>query len=99
MRTANSARIELDLPEDVLFAMRGFGKPDIIQHKLKVALAIFLFQEETISLGKAIELAEMSRGQFIELLQSHGIAAYEYTEQDLARDQEAIASYRHVVTS
>ena len=88
-------RIEIDLPVDVLFAMRGFGNPEVIKKKLKIALAVFLFQEETISLGKAIELAGMHRVQFIDLLQEHGIGAYHYTEQDFGRDQEAIAAYRH----
>jgi len=95
MLTTQRERIEIDLPEDVLFAMRGFGKPEVIQRKLKVALALFLFQEGTISLGKAIELANMHRVRFIELLQEHGIAAYEYTDQDFEWDQEAVAAYRH----
>ncbi len=97
MLTAHKERIEIDLPGDVLFAMRGFGKPDVIRNKLKVALALFLFQEGTISLGKATELADMHRVQFIELLQKHGIAAYDYTEQDFEWDQEAVAAYRHTV--
>lgn len=97
MIAAQRERIELDLPGDVLFAMRGVGKPDIIQKKLKAALALFLFREETISLGKATELAEMSRVRFIELLQAHGLAAYEYTEHDFGRDQEAVAAYRQAM--
>lgn len=90
-------RIAIELPKEILFAMRGFGKPEIIQKTLKVALAVFLFQEGTISLGKATELADMDRVSFIELLQEHGIAAYEYTEQDFEEDQEAVAAYRQTV--
>jgi predicted HTH domain antitoxin len=97
MITADRERIEIDLPTDVLFAMRGIGKPEIVRKKLKVALAVFLFQEETISLGKATELAEMSRVQFIELLQSYGIAAYEYSERDFGQDMEAVNTYRQAV--
>ncbi len=90
MITADRERIEIDLPTDVIFAMRGMGKPEMVRKKLKVALAVFLFQEETISLGKAAELAEMSRVQFTELLQSYGIAAYEYSERDFGQDMELI---------
>ncbi len=97
MITADRERIEIDLPADVLFAMRGMGKPEIVRKKLKVALAVFLFQEETLSLGKAAELAEMSRVQFVELLQSYGIPAYEYTERDFERDTEAVRTYRQAV--
>lgn len=97
--TTTTTRIELDLPGDVLFAMRSFGQADAIQQKVKVALALFLFQEGAISLGKAVELAMMNRLQFIEILQSHGIAAYEYTDQDMAWDQDAVAAYAQAIQS
>lgn len=101
MLTASHAttRIELELPGDVLFAMRHFGHPEAIQHTVKLALALFLFQDGAISLGKAAEFAEMNHGQFIELLATHGIAAYEYTEQEYAWDSEAVATYRQAVHS
>jgi len=62
--------------------MRGLEKPEDVKKKLKMALAILLFQEKSISLGKATELAEMSRVKFIEVLKEHSIPAYEYTEKD-----------------
>ena len=97
MLTAHRERIEIDLPRDVLFAMEGLGEPDIIGRKVKVALALFLFQEGTISLGRALELADMHRVEFIELLEKHGTAAYDYTERDFEQDQEAVAAYRRAV--
>ncbi|ODS30728.1 MAG: hypothetical protein SCARUB_04158 [Candidatus Scalindua rubra] len=65
--------------------------------KLKIALAILLFQERSISLGKATELAEISRVKFKEVLKEHGIPAYEYSEKDLTRDKQVIAKYRKTV--
>lgn len=94
MITLPRERIELELPREVVFAMRGMGKPDLVQQTVKTALAVYLFQEQAISLGKAIELSGMGRLQFIELLQTHGIAAYEYTEHDFERDMQAVAAYR-----
>lgn len=90
-------RIEIDLPEDIIFAMRGLEKPEEVKKKLKVALAIFLFQERSISFGKATELADMSRVKFMEVLKEHGITAYEYGEKDFERDQQVIARYRKAV--
>lgn len=90
-------RIEVELPRDIIFAMRGLKKPQDIGKKLKIALALVLFQEKSISLGKATELAEMSRASFIELLKEHGIPLYEYTEKDFERDQQAIAEYHKMV--
>jgi predicted HTH domain antitoxin len=47
-----------------------------------------------ISLGKATELAEMSRARFMEVLKEHGISAYEYDEKDFEKDQQMITQYR-----
>ena len=44
-------RIEIDLPQDIIFAMRGLEKPEELKNKLKMALAILLFQERVISLA------------------------------------------------
>jgi len=84
-------RIEVELPQDIIFAMRGLQKVEDIKRKLKIALAIVLLQEKAISLGKATELAEMSRVRFIELLKRYGISAYEYREKDFEKDQQMIA--------
>ncbi|HAM52559.1 MAG TPA: hypothetical protein DCP92_18360 [Nitrospiraceae bacterium] len=89
-----SEKIEIDLPLDIIFAMRGTEKPEEVKRKLKVALAILLFQETSISLGKAVELAEMSRVRFTEILKEHGVPAYEYGENDFERDRQAVKRYR-----
>jgi predicted HTH domain antitoxin len=78
MTTTKTERVEIELPRDIIFAMRGLQKPEEVKKKLKIALAIFLFQERAISLGKATELTKMSRVRFIEVLKEHGIPAYEY---------------------
>jgi len=93
MATAKTERIEIDLPEDIIFAMRGLEEPEEIKNKLKIALAAFLFQERSISLGKATELAGTSSVKFIEVLKEHGISAYEYSEKDFERDQQVIDKY------
>lgn len=97
MATTKTERIEIDLPEDIIFAMRGIEKPEEVKKKLKIALAILLFQEKSISLGKATELAEMSRVRFMEVLKEHNISVYEYGERDFERDQQVIARYRETV--
>src|SRR3972149_54916 len=97
MATSKTERIEIDLPEDIIFAMRGLEKPEEVKKKLKIALAILLFQEKSISLGKATELSELSRVRFMEVLKEHGIPAYVYGEKDFERDQKVIAKYRRGV--
>ena len=97
MATSKTERIEIDLPEDIIFAMRGLEKPEEVKKKLKIALAILLFQERSISLGKATELSEMSRVRFMEVLKEHGIPAYEYAEKDFEKDQQMIVKYHETL--
>jgi len=97
MNTTKMERIEINLPQDIIFAMRGLEKPEGVKKKLKIALAILLFQEGSISLGKATELTEMSRVRFIEVLNEYGIPAYEYGEKSFEKDQQVIAGYRKMV--
>lgn len=66
--TTKLTSIEVELPQDIIFAMRGHRgnrKVEDIIEKLKISLAIILFQEGTISPGKAAELARMSRIKFM----------------------------------
>lgn len=91
---AKSETIEIDLPQDIIFVMRGMEKPDYVKRKMKMALAMLLFQEKSISLGKAAELADVSRFRFMEVLKEHGLPSYEYSEQDFQIDQAAIVKYR-----
>ncbi|PIP05433.1 MAG: hypothetical protein CO012_08825 [Syntrophobacterales bacterium CG_4_8_14_3_um_filter_49_14] len=97
MATTKTERIEIDLPEDIIFAMRVLEKPEEVKKKLKIALAILLFQEKSISLGKATELSELSRVRFMEVLKEYGIPAYGYGEKDFERDQQVMTSYRKTV--
>jgi len=94
--TTKLTSIQVELPRDIIFAMRGHRgnkKVEDIKNKLKMSLAIILFQEGTISLGKAAELARMSRVKFIELLKKYDLPAYEYTEEDFDTDRQAVAQY------
>jgi len=88
--------IEVELPKDIIFAMHGNKRhrnKDDIKKKLKLSLAIILFQEEKISLGKAVELAGVSRMRFMQLLKAFNLPAYEYTEDDFDSDRQAIDQY------
>src|SRR3990170_1190149 len=92
-----SEKIEIDLPQDIIFVMRGMEKPEDVKRKMKMALALLLFQEKSISLGKAAELSDVSRVRFLEVLEvlkEHGLPSYEYSEQDFERDQDALVKYR-----
>lgn len=54
MATTKTERIEIDLPQDILFAMRGLEKPEEIKKKLKIALVLLLFQEKLYLLERQL---------------------------------------------
>lgn len=60
----------------------------LLKSGVNVALAIKLFDEETISLGKAARLADMSHFEFIELLGGMGIPVARYTPGELEKELE-----------
>lgn len=90
MATIEMEKIEMEIPKDILFAMREVKDSEKIKKKLNTALAMFLFQERSISLGKAVELAGTSRVKFMEILKAHRLPAYEYSEKDFGMDAEAV---------
>ena len=92
-----TTRVEIDLSNDVVFATKSFGQPGKVQQTIKTALAVCLFQEDAISFGKASEIVGMPQGQFRDLLQAHGIAAYGYTDEATDWDDESVAACQQAV--
>ena len=75
--------ILLRIPDSVTRAMRL--PPAEQPRQLKVELAVSLYGQGILSLGKARELAGMSKAEFGTLLGRRGVARH-YDEQDLKDD-------------
>ncbi len=75
--------IILEVPDSVARSLRV--PENEIQERLKVELALSLYAQGLLSLGKAKELASMSRYQFGDLLARRGIPRH-YGETELAED-------------
>lgn len=58
----------------------------LLREGVGTALAIKLFDEERISLGRAAKLAGLSVSAMIDMLGSHGIAVIRTTAEDLERE-------------
>lgn len=56
------------------------------ESELKLEIAILLFQQQRLSLGKASELAQINRFQFEQILKDRKIPAYTYDVEDLEID-------------
>lgn len=62
---------------------------DLLDLGLRTALAVKLFQDETVSLGKAAKMAGLTIETFIEKLGQLGIAVADYSADELARELKA----------
>lgn len=58
----------------------------LLREGVSVALAIKLFDEERISLGRAAKLAGLSVSEMVDTLGRHGIAVIRTTEEELERE-------------
>ena len=58
----------------------------LLREGVGMALAIKLFDEERISLGRAAKLASLSVSEMIDMLGQHGIPVIRTTEEDLERE-------------
>ncbi len=60
--------------------------PGVDEARARLLLAIGLFQEEEVSVGKAAEIAGLSYRAFLDALRERDIPAYTYTDEMLEED-------------
>jgi predicted HTH domain antitoxin len=77
--------LNLDIPESITSSLR-LPEPEM-EPRLRVELGVALYAQSILPLGKASELAGISRHGFAELLAQRGIPRH-YTEHELAQDLE-----------
>jgi len=73
----------IDIPEDVMVSMKI--PRNELEQVLKRELAIALYEREVLPLGKAREIAAMSKWEFLEVLGRRKIPRH-YTEKEMAED-------------
>ncbi len=74
---------------DVLHAAR------LTPQQLRIELAVHLFEQNKLSLGKARQLADMRLWQFVQLLGSRGISIH-YDVDEYEQDLEALEQLRRL---
>ncbi len=86
MKTLTS--ITIDIPSDLLLAINA----DEIELKqnIKISLAIHLYQQEKLTIGKAAQLAGLSRLEFDKLLSNNRIPISLLNKQDIEKDAEKL---------
>ena len=75
--------LTLEIPDAVFHAMRL--PPQEIEARLRLELAISLYAQQVLGLGKAAELAGVSRSELNQTLAKRTIPMH-YSEKELAED-------------
>ncbi len=83
----NTVKVELEFPLHTLAAAHLKGKN--LNSELKKIIALHLFETGVLSLGKACELAGISRWEFFELNKTAQIPLH-YTSEDFENDMKTL---------
>jgi predicted HTH domain antitoxin len=75
--------VTLEVPNEVTQAMRL--PPQEAEARLRLELAVGLYTQRLLPLGKAAHLAALNRWEFEDVLGRRGIPTH-YTEEDLSHD-------------
>jgi predicted HTH domain antitoxin len=75
--------LSLEIPDEVSQAMRL--PPAEAKSRLQLELAVSLYAQEILSLGKAAELAGISRLELSDALAKRGVPMH-YAKEDLSND-------------
>ncbi|OHD18021.1 MAG: hypothetical protein A2086_15810 [Spirochaetes bacterium GWD1_27_9] len=80
--------LRLNVPEEILYTLNETKTDFIKQMKLYTAMELYKIQK--LSMGKASELAEMNKVDFMFELGKYGIPVINYDEDDFKEEVERI---------
>lgn len=84
----DTVQVKLNVPHDLLSTLE-VSENELGPQLIKL-IALELFREERISSGKAAELLGLSKAEFIDLLDQHGIAYFTETPNELRAQVKTI---------
>ncbi len=80
--------INIDLPSDILLTLNETEQE--LKKRIKISLAIQLYIQQKVTLGKAAQIAELSRFQFETMLSEHKIPISFLELKDVLDDIEKL---------
>lgn len=91
MPTTSEVVVEVKLPYSLL-AAEGLTRQEMADALLR-SYVISLYRQDRISSGKAASLLGVHRWTFIRMLAEEGIPYLDYSDEELAREIEAIQQW------
>jgi len=80
--------INIDLPSDILLTLNE--SEEELKKRIKISLAVQLYIEKKLTIGKAAQIAELSRLQFETLLSENKIPISFLEIEDVLEDIEKL---------
>lgn len=84
----NTQTISIEIPSDILLALNE--NENELKKDIKTSLAIHLYQQEKLTIGKAAQLCDLSRYDFERLLSENRIPISNLTIDDIIHDSEKL---------
>jgi predicted HTH domain antitoxin len=84
-RITGTSAIQLDQGEDIAVLLQGSNQP--IYQVARELIVLELYRRGTISSGKAAQLLDMSRFEFVRYASRLGIAFYDMTDEEWTAEQ------------
>ena len=84
----NTQTISIDFPSDMFLALNETESE--IKQRIKISLAIRLYKLQKLTIGKAAQVAGLSRLQFETLLSENEISISNLTIEDVISDIEKL---------
>lgn len=76
--------ITINLPDNV----------ELTEKEVAMILAAKLYDMEILSMGKAADVAGISKREFMETVGKYGVETFKYTIEDLKHDLDVIRNHR-----
>lgn len=91
MMDNNMVVVETMLPKDIFNALQANGvfKSDLAK-ETRYLLALRFYRDRVLSLGRAARLAGLSRWDFVEYLSVNKIPVFDYSQEELAQEFDAV---------
>ena len=84
----NTQTITVDFPSDILLTLNA--NEDELKQDIKLSLAIRLYRLQKLTIGKAAQIAGLSRFDFETVLSDNGVSISNLTIDDVKNDIEKL---------
>jgi predicted HTH domain antitoxin len=84
----------IDLPEELYLSLSASGlTKERIASESRKLLALKYFREKVLSLGRAAQLAGLSKWDFTEFLSENDVAVIDYDQDEITREFETAGRF------